>query len=156
MQASRYQMVVMLMGAATAGLASVAAVVLALQHASDPEHRLRLERLVLRPPQSSGVALWVHAQASKASHFHLPPFSPTSYPIHLSSPHGIVLFTDTHPAACCPVQLHRYPHLGQKVSQVRGTSVDGCAWITVPQTLCGRASLRMTSLPPFAGAILSG
>ncbi|KAK9842834.1 hypothetical protein WJX74_003092 [Apatococcus lobatus] len=65
-QASRYQMVVMLLGAAMAGLASVAAVVLALLHASDPEHRLRLERLVLRPPQTSGVALWVHAQASKA------------------------------------------------------------------------------------------
>lgn len=56
----------MLMGAATAGLAAVGAVLLALRHASDPEHRLRLERLVLRPPQSSGVALWVHAQASKA------------------------------------------------------------------------------------------
>lgn len=61
---ARYQIVAMFLVAATAALASTAAVLLAVNAIVDAQHRVRGERL--RPRSGpSGVATWVQAQTSK-------------------------------------------------------------------------------------------
>ncbi|CAL8462573.1 g2106 [Coccomyxa elongata] len=66
-QVARYQIVVMFLAAAAAGLASVATVLLAVNAVVDQQHRIRGERLRPRTGQS-GVATWVQAQTSKGWH----------------------------------------------------------------------------------------
>ena len=61
---ARYQIVVMLLSAAVAGLASTATVLLAVNAIVDQQHRIRSERLRPRSGQS-GVATWVQAQIAK-------------------------------------------------------------------------------------------
>ena len=65
MQAARYQVVVMLLVAASSGMGSTAAVLLAVNSIVDQQHRVRRERLVPRAPGSAGVANWMQAQAAK-------------------------------------------------------------------------------------------
>ena len=64
-QAARYQAVVMLLVAASSGMGSTAAVLLAVNSIVDQQHRVRRERLVPRAPGSAGVANWMQAQAAK-------------------------------------------------------------------------------------------
>lgn len=67
---ARYQIVVMFLAAAAAGLASTATVLLAVNAVVDQQHRIRGERLRPRAGQS-GVATWVQAQTSKVPPPHL-------------------------------------------------------------------------------------
>lgn len=64
-QAARYQGVVMLLVASSSGVASTAAVLLAVNSIVDRQHRIRRERLVPRAPGSAGVANWIQAQVVK-------------------------------------------------------------------------------------------
>ncbi|KAK9906713.1 hypothetical protein WJX75_006615 [Coccomyxa subellipsoidea] len=66
-QVARTQIVVVLLSAAVAGLASTATVLLAVNSIVDQQHRIRGERLRPRSGQS-GVATWVQAQIGKGWH----------------------------------------------------------------------------------------
>ncbi|EIE23945.1 hypothetical protein COCSUDRAFT_65658 [Coccomyxa subellipsoidea C-169] len=66
-QVARYQIVVILLSAAVAGLASTATVLLAVNAIVDQQHRILGERLRPRSGQS-GVATWVQAQMAKGWH----------------------------------------------------------------------------------------
>ncbi len=52
----------MLLVAASSGIGSTAAVLLAVNSIVDQQHRVRRERLVPRTPGSAGVANWIQAQ----------------------------------------------------------------------------------------------
>lgn len=65
-QGVRYQIVVMLLSLVCSALASTSAVFVALFTAMDAQHRLRTDRLLVRPGnQESGVATWLQAQTMK-------------------------------------------------------------------------------------------
>ena len=89
MQAARYQVVVMLLVAASSGIGSTAAVLLAVNSIVDQQHRVRRERLVPRAPGSAGVANWMQAQAAKVG-----PLLPTDM---------ACLFNHMHSHSCCPL-----------------------------------------------------
>lgn len=79
----------MLLVAASSGIGSTAAVLLAVNSIVDQQHRVRRERLVPRTPGSAGVANWIQAQVvqvntDKISSAHVMHF-PTLMPLAFSS-----------------------------------------------------------------------
>lgn len=57
----------MLLVAASSGIGSTAAVLLAVNSIVDQQHRVRRERLVPRAPGSAGVANWIQVQVAEVN-----------------------------------------------------------------------------------------
>lgn len=65
LQASQFQLAVMLLSIVCSTLASISAVFACILVAVDNQHMLRGDRLVLRHGRESGVAHWIHSQSIK-------------------------------------------------------------------------------------------